>query len=65
MEAKRKNIVTYVTMNLGQDNTFCKYPGKMVTIGTMSIALYWLVMLGMVVNAYYHHHINVDIVTKC
>ena len=65
MGVKQKNIVTHVTMNLGQNNTFCKYPGKMVTIGTMSIALYWLVMLGMVVNAYYHHYINVDIVTKC
>jgi hypothetical protein len=40
-----------------QNNQFCKYPVKMITLGTLSIALYWLVMGGMVINLYYQNTI--------
>lgn len=60
MGAEQKNIVTVVKMNLGQKNSFCKYPGKLITIGTISITLYWLSMIGMATYSYYHYSTNIE-----
>ena len=59
MVAKPQNIYTDVENKLGRNNEFCKYPGKMMTVGTLAIALYWLTMTGMTVyGIHYHSNLN-------
>jgi len=58
MVAKPRDIITDVEMKLGQNNSFCDYPGKMITAGTMAIALYWLSMVGLVVYGIHYHSNN-------
>jgi hypothetical protein len=58
MAVKPRDIITDVEMKLGQNNAICDYPGKMITIGTLSIALYWLTMVGMVVYSTHYHNNN-------
>jgi hypothetical protein len=54
---KKQNIYTDVENQLGKNNAFCDYPGKMITVGTIAIALYWLTMMGMAVySIHYHYH---------
>ena len=59
MVVKKQNIYTTVENQLGRNNAFCDYPGKMVTVGTLAIALYWLTMIGMAVyGIHYHSNLN-------
>ena len=53
---KKQNIYTDVENQLGRNNAFCDYPGKMFTVGTIAIALYWLTMMGMVVYGIHYHY---------
>jgi len=58
MAVKPRDIITDVEMKLGQNNALCDYPGKMITAGTMAIALYWLSMAGLVVYSINYHSNN-------